>query len=220
MNPYETFKNYDRYKFMLEHLKLHLADTNSLLDIGCGRGELICALKELYPSIQHTGIDTDHGLLAEARAKESLDGVDFSLNNALYFDLGKKFDMVIMSGVLSFFDDYAPPIDNMITHIKPGGVGVIFGRFNPFDIDTLVQHRIKGKGEWRGGLNNFSISNFTHFMEKKVKDSKVKKFNLSTDLDNAHDPIRSYTMNTKEKGRIIANGAGVISNFYLITFKV
>ena len=46
---YEKFKGYERTRFLFTHILPRLEKAESVLDIGCAKGELIYAMKERFP---------------------------------------------------------------------------------------------------------------------------------------------------------------------------
>lgn len=48
---------------------VHINDDHTVLDVGCGSGELALALKQHYPSIEMIGIEPDAHMLSSAKKK-------------------------------------------------------------------------------------------------------------------------------------------------------
>jgi trans-aconitate methyltransferase len=219
-NSYETFSSYDRFKFIFSFMAPHLETAESLLDIGCAKGEFLYSIRDEFPDLHYTGIETSDELLRLAASQPELAGARFIKDSALTFDLQEEFDIALMSGVLSLFDDIEPPLERMAHHIRRGGHGFVFSGFNSNDIDVIVRHRnnVKGTQDWESGLNMFSLNTVRKSLSRFSTEIASHKFQLSIDLEPHEDPIRSYTLNTKEQGRIIVNGANIIRDFYLTEF--
>jgi trans-aconitate methyltransferase len=217
---YEHFRNYRRIHFLIGEMRPLLSNAKTLLDIGCAKGELIYLLKEEFPYIDYTGLEYDQGLISLATKEPSLKDVDFVCGDARTFELGKVYDITVMSGVLSIFDDFETPLKSMLRHTGKGGSGFIFGMFNRYDVDVILRYRnnTKGSSTWESGLNNFSLKTIMNFLNKYVENLTVKEFKLDINLEISSDPIVSYTLNTDERGKIILNGTGILIDFYLIHF--
>jgi len=218
---YERYKSYERFGFVKNIMQKRLRRTGDFLDIGCAKGEFICYLKSFYPEIDFTGIDISDKLIRLARREPKLRDVKFIRTDAQKFNLNRKFDFVLMSGVLAIFDDYRQLLNRMARHIKLGGWGYIFGYFTEEDIDVLVRYRNNylGSKVWESGLNMFSLITIRRALGAFSDHIKFYKFHLSKDLAKKKNPILSYTLNTREKGKIVLNGANILNQFYLVEFR-
>lgn len=63
--------------------RLGLAPDARILDLCCGTGASTLALRATYPEAHLSGLDASPGMLARARAKPALAGVDFLLGDAM-----------------------------------------------------------------------------------------------------------------------------------------
>ncbi len=222
LQTFEQYKGYERFSFVRNYIRPYLDQATAVLDIGCAKGEFISFMKEVAPDVLYTGLEYSRELIDLARKEESLAGVNVVEGDARDFDLNQQFDVVLMQGVLSIFDQYEKPLQTMMRHVMPGGVGVVFGMFNSFDVDVIMRYRnnAAGKIDWESGLNNFSLKRVHEYLCQFTQDIRVIPFNLSIDLTtSAEKPIRSYTLKTLERGRIILNGTGMLTDIYLIIIK-
>lgn len=81
---------------------LSLAGKN-ILDVGCGFGDFVTYLnKHLNNDFSYTGIDIAPSLVAEAKSKYSQPNIRFVCSEILNFDEGQKYDVIILSGALSY----------------------------------------------------------------------------------------------------------------------
>ncbi|GAA2617327.1 methyltransferase domain-containing protein [Actinomadura fulvescens] len=115
-------------------------DATSLLDVGCGTGEHLSALRE---SFEVEGLDRSEPMIAMARAK--LPGVRLHTADMCDFDLGRRYDAVIS---LSAAVAYLPSVQAMRTaiarmaaHLAPNGVLLIEPWYFP---ETFVEGHIAG----------------------------------------------------------------------------
>jgi len=215
---YDYFRDYDRIKFKLTHMESSLKKASSLLDIGCAKGELIYLMKEKFPHIKYTGLEYNQELIEIAQKESFLNTVNFVNGDARDFNLNQSFDIVLMSGVLSIFDDFSTVIQNMLNHISSNGVCYIFGMFNPKDMDVIIRFRnnYNNSVNWESGFNNFSLKTIKKYIFSLDFQLEVFPFKISTVLKPADNPIRSYTLSTTDNELIITNGIGIITNFYLL----
>ncbi|MBF0479346.1 MAG: class I SAM-dependent methyltransferase [Candidatus Omnitrophica bacterium] len=194
----------------------------SVLDVGCARGEFLYYLKHLSGlKIKHiAGVDYSQGLIDSAQRFAGLKGVAFQCGKAENFQLNQKFDVITMSGVLSFFDDIHQPLLNLRNHLENNGVIFILGLFNTFDVDVRTIYRNnKYNQNFEYGYNNHSLETVKKVLdEMNMKISHIDKFHLPFDLVPQEDPIRSWTMITPE-GRKFINGMGLIYDATILEIR-
>lgn len=220
-SSYDSYKSYERFKFVRKIISKRLRKGREFLDIGCSKGEFIWYLKDFFPAIHFTGIDISRRLIALAKKEMKLRDATFIGADILNLNLKKEFDLVFMGGVLSIFDDLRRPLRKMIKHLKPGGWGYIFGCFTEDDIDVLVRYRNNylNSAEWESGLNMFSLSTMRKALSGSASNIRFHRFSLHIDLPKNKNPVKSYTLNSLEKGRIVLNGANILNQLYLLEFK-
>ena len=89
-----------RYVELLAHYYRLLIPTNaSVLEIGCGNGELLA----LLPNCKITGVDLSEKFIAKARQR--LPHGRFEVGSAELFESEEKYDFVIVSGTINFLAD-------------------------------------------------------------------------------------------------------------------
>lgn len=217
-SSYEQYKIYDRFHFICKAMQESKVNEGDFLDIGCAKGEFIYFLKDYFTKLHFTGIDISAELISKARQEPRLQDVSFYVADIQDFNLNKLFDFVLMSGVISIFDNLTTLLGQMIKHLRSGGYGYIFGCFNENEIDVLVRFKVHGTSVWQSGFNLFSMKTVNDALAPSCKEIKWNKFSLSLDLPQKKNSLSSYTLTTKEKGRIITNNVNIITDFYLIEF--
>jgi ubiquinone/menaquinone biosynthesis C-methylase UbiE len=218
VSSYEEFKAYDRFHFIRVAMQKRGINKGEFLDIGCAKGEVIYYLKDYFPKLSFTGIDISTELISKAKQEPRLQDVIFYVADAQDFNLNKIFDYVLMSGLISMFDDLTAILGQIFKHLKPGGLGYIFGCFNENAIDVLVRFKVHGTSVWQSGFNQFSLKTVKEALAPFCNEINCHKFSLSKNLPYKKDSLNSYTLTTKEKGKIITNGTNIITDFYLIEF--
>jgi len=216
---YKKFEKYDRFKFLVNHIKKVMRNHYSLLDIGGAKGELIYLLQKDFPKNEYVCLEYNNELIEIG--KKFLTNVEFIKGDAQDFDLNKQFDIVVMSGVLSIFDNIDNVLKNMIKHIKKDGYGFIFGGFNKDDIDVIVRFKNNyvDSNIWESGWNMFSINSVYKVLAPYVKNFEYKKFVLNTSLKKTSNPVNSYTVELKNGEFLILTGGNIVRDFYLLKFQ-
>ncbi|WP_411033072.1 class I SAM-dependent methyltransferase [Shinella sp. BYT-45] len=107
------------------------ADAASVLDLGCGTGELAVALSGDKTVV---GVDPAAAMLRIARGKPGADRVAFLKGDARTLRLGRRFDLVVLTGhafqVFLTLEDRRAALATIAAHLEPAG-RFIFDSRNP-----------------------------------------------------------------------------------------
>lgn len=223
-------ETYKRARTLKQHeiefirlIKKCLPETFSgeVLDIGCATGSALSLIQTEYPRAVLTGIDVDTDLLRLARERL---GAEASLisSTAEMFHPGKKFNLIVASGILSIFDDFSHMLKTWIDWLSPRGLLYVFGRFNSQNIDTLIRFRnLQTTNRWESGLTSYSLKTVSTFLDQQQVKYEFIRFVLNEDLPRSDDPIRTFTCKCEDGSRLVLNGANILAEHYhLIVRKI
>jgi SAM-dependent methyltransferase len=104
-----TFSKY-YWNEITEYINYFSHDDNSVLEIGCGTGDLLAGIK----GAKKTGIDFSKEFIDWAKEKNRGKGIDFLLMDANHIEFNKTFDLIILSNLIGFVDD----IQNVLLQVK------------------------------------------------------------------------------------------------------
>ncbi|MET8756269.1 methyltransferase domain-containing protein [Lentzea sp. NPDC004782] len=158
-----TLRQVVRQELVSRQLTAHLPQAPSrVLDAGCGQGTQLLRLARAGHHV--TGVDSSSTLLDELR--HALGGEpddvrarvrtveDDIANLASWFDAG-SFDVVLCHGVLMYFADPEPLLDDLVRLVAPGGVLSLLVRNG----DALAM-RPGLLGDWDTALKAFENSSY------------------------------------------------------------
>ena len=221
-NLYLQEKRYEKTKESFYHLlnilKKQKISNPKILDIGCANGELIYNLdKELsYSNI--TGYDIHTKLLNVCKKK--FYNKDFIFKK---IDINSskipndKFDIIIISGVISIFDDCTKVFNNILKILNKNGRIYIFNHFNKYPIEVFIKYKTHDTNSnyLQSGWNIHSIEKITNFFKNKGYKLKKFKFQKTKSMKkNKKDVIRSWTFRDSSGKNIITNGLSIIQDQY------
>ena len=117
-----------RFKASYEFNLFYSTKVNSILDVGCGFGDLGVWLSEIDPQIQYRGIDINPVLIEQGKERYNLDLQLIDVSNVP----DKSVDLVVANGIFNYrmkHEEHEGYIINMISHffrIARKGVAVDF----------------------------------------------------------------------------------------------
>jgi len=221
LSPYIKSSRYttpkEDHKFFGQKLKEKVdpAQTLSVVDVGCGNGELLYYLKNQFPHWLLTGYDFTQEFIETGNKFEGLSGV--KLIHMDMFDIVEKYDIVLCDGVIQIFSDIHKPLEKIISICKKDGYALITGLFNKFDIEVRLQFcdnsNPASKNIWRADFNQHSQQSIRRLIQKKVSSIEFESVVMDKDLPlNADMPLWNYTFRDANNKNIITNGLNIIAN--------
>jgi ubiquinone/menaquinone biosynthesis C-methylase UbiE len=132
-------------------------DARSVLDIGCGTGELAVDLADGHDIV---AIDPARAMLDIARSRSGGEKVEWIEADARDMRLARAFDLIVMTGhafqTLLTADDRLAALRTVAEHLKPGG------RF-------VFDSRMPAAAEWREWTPTLSARTIEHPRHGKVR---------------------------------------------------
>jgi len=183
-NRYWRSRLGDQEKELIKILKQ--ISFNNILEIGCGFGRITKIISSNFNFEKYVAIDISQDQLDNAKKYVNNPNIDFECKKIQDFDIGEKFDLVIVSEILMHinFEDINP-IMKKITNLSNNQI---------ISIDWNDKDRI---GESAGGYC------FMHDYKKMYKNNNVKQIKTyDIPFSNFSNLLKMWL---KIKGKTIAN---------------
>lgn len=101
MTPYITSENhgdvYSRYRVLLENIK-----PKSILDLGCGAGELLAVSRQVLPDAALFGVTIHYGEVLEAKEKYNLDIAPADMRDIDRYFTPNSLDLIVVHCSFNF----------------------------------------------------------------------------------------------------------------------
>lgn len=150
-----------RRRLVLASLRRAGVTNGSVLDVGCGLGEMIDFLADAEPRIQFTGVDFSS--VAIDRCRERRPEFDWIVHDVTSGPIPGSFDAVICSEVLEHLEEPRAAVQHLAAAVKPDGFLILtvpHGRVYPTEREFgHVRHPERGELEvWtrEAGLSTVS----------------------------------------------------------------
>lgn len=212
-NPKENFKK------LIKLLKKEKKKKDlKLLDAGCSNGELLYNLKKNIKRISLYGIDIDQNLIMKAK-KICPKDIKFKKGDIFKGIKGfGKFDIIILSGVLSIFKDGEKAIHNLLKLSKKNGKIFIFDSFNVYPCNLQIRSEELKKGAKSKILykNMYSLQFIKKICNKFKKKMSIFPFYLKTNLKRDKNNITYGWTEFLSDKKIVTSGLSLIQRQYWV----
>ena len=91
----------------------------TVVDLGCGPGNLTRLLKQRWPNAEVTGLDSSPAMVDTARRND--DGVRYEVGDVRAWDPDDPVDVVVSNAVLQWVPDHLELVRSLVARVAPGG---------------------------------------------------------------------------------------------------
>lgn len=131
-----------RNRLVVSLLRRHFPALGSLLDVGCGNGFVLAAIRETFPDARLVGVDDVEEALVTARVR--VPDAELLRLDVLELPFEDEFDVVCALDVLEHLDDDEAALVRMRAALRPGGGALVLvpqHRWLWSGADELAHHR-------------------------------------------------------------------------------
>ena len=187
----------------------------SVKDLGCGDGLLLHTLAQKFQKFNFHGLDLSDKLIDIAKSRPRLLNLNYSVGDCRN-SFNEAPDLILASGILSIFDDWESVLLSWLDSLKSGGDLLLFGGFNPYDIDLKVKFKNNfSNSDWETGLDVISINSLKKFLNlNNYSCINLGKFVPDIEISESENPIRGFTVDLKGGEKLVMNGALQVRCFY------
>lgn len=131
------------------------ADVETVLDLGCGGGNVDFTLKKWF---NITGVDASESMIR--LAKQLNPEANYTVGDIRHIRLGRQYDAVIIADAIDYMlceDDLCACFETALSHLKPGGVFVTYVSETP---DRFRQNRTRSSTYANNGIEITYVENY------------------------------------------------------------
>lgn len=99
--------------------RIGAAEPASVVDLGCGPGNLTRLLVDRWPSARVRGLDSSPAMIAAARRREP--AVDFEVADLSAWDPDEPVDVIVANATLQWVEGHLDLLPRLVERLAPGG---------------------------------------------------------------------------------------------------
>jgi SAM-dependent methyltransferase len=217
----ETYVVKELFKELAQAIRTHFRGQTGQLDIldaGCASGELPHFLqRELATSGSVRGFDISSALVESAKDRFGGYNIDYFIDDIATFKLDAPVDVLTATSVLSYFTDPTPVLRNLLMHLKPGGIALISGVYNDWNIDVEMKFRFDAS-DWSEHqvINQFSKARMRGLVSALGYTCEFTPQTMPFDIPpSPAAPIRSWTVSLDGE-RHMMNALQIVYNIEIL----
>ena len=127
-------------------------NVRSVVDLGCGPGNLTATLADRWPSARVVGIDNDDAMLRAAAALVG-DGLSFVFSDIATWLAagGEPVDVLVSNAALQWVLDHAERLPSLLAQVRPGGWFAFQVPGNLDDKHHQAIREVRARPRWAAG---------------------------------------------------------------------
>lgn len=130
--------------------RIPLEHPRTVVDLGCGTGNVTGILRQRWPKASVTGVDGSPQMLAEARKTEA--DIAWEQIDVAAWKPPAKFDLVFSNAALHWLDDHPALFARLCANVDPGGALALQMPRNFGAPSHTLMHELASSPPWRDAL--------------------------------------------------------------------
>ncbi len=141
-------------------------DFKSIVDLGCGAGELTVSLAERWPSAQVLGLDYSEGMLSKSAPNEIPGRLSFQLGHVE--DYNEPRDLIYSNATMQWVGDHETVFPKLASLVNPGGVIATQMPYSHVQRSHELIEETARNGPWKDKLadwKRFQVQPLAYYIE-------------------------------------------------------
>lgn len=148
VRQYERYRDERSRPFFDLLARVPLKSARSIVDLGCGSGELTRALLDRWPDATVTGVDTSDEMLAAAAPRAIAGRLEFVRADVATWSPPRPVDLLLSNAALQWVPDHDRLVPRLVAMLAPGGALAVQMPANFAAPSHTLLTEIAGAGPW------------------------------------------------------------------------
>jgi trans-aconitate 2-methyltransferase len=150
-NQYNRFADERSRPFFDLTGRIRKATPKTVIDLGCGPGNLTATLADRWPDAQVIGIDSDNNML-QAASKEQRPNLRFEHGDLATWQPAQPVDVIVSNAALQWTGGHLSLLHRYVDVLRPGGAIALQVPGNFEDPHHLAIRQVMARPRWKQAL--------------------------------------------------------------------
>lgn len=176
---YYTKNSSYQYEWATSYLQdIKLNNYKSILDLGCGTGNISAYIAQLAPKSTIVGVDLSENMIKTAQTQyASIANLSFQIANAQDFSLKKQFNLIISTSVFHWIKNQQAALESVAQHLAPQGEFYVLMSGKSHDLIRAFELTAQKK-EWRDVFAAQPPPVLAYFQDAENMQKKIERTGL------------------------------------------
>jgi trans-aconitate 2-methyltransferase len=133
--------------------RIRVSEPSTVIDLGCGPGNLTATLSTKWPAATVIGVDNDPNMLAAA-ARHATPHVRFEAGDVSNWQPTTPVDVIVTNATLQWIPQHLALLPHLVDSLTPGGAVALQVPGNFEDAHHLAIRQVMARPRWRAALGN------------------------------------------------------------------
>jgi len=154
-NPDQYLRFAEQRALPFHHLvaALELLEPASVVDLGCGTGELTATLLDRWPAARVTGVDSSEEMIDRARSREVVGRLRFEAADITRWQSPEPVDLMFSNACFHWVDDHRALFHHLLPQLAEKGVLALQVPANHTEASHTLLRELCSSPRWRDRLD-------------------------------------------------------------------